>query len=300
VRAQARRLLGAAADSAVARRFLREYLDYDRTLEIFKDPKKLPFHKPERLVADTDAFVREVLVQGRDFVGTLLTAPWGFARASTAPSYNLMVAPRSDTTPERVMFPAGQRAGLLTQPSFLSSWSSADENDPVRRGKWILESLLCGAVPPLTLPNVPPLPDLGANATMRERLRAHAANPTCAACHRLMDPLGLGLQAFDHAGRFRESEGGRPVDASGVIPLPVEVPFVNAGDLASKLAGLPEVNACVARHAFRFFVGREDVAGDACAVDAARAALRGQGDLGEAILALVTSDSFLLRGPAAP
>jgi hypothetical protein len=91
----------------------------------------------------------------------------------------------------------------------------------VKRGKWILEKIL-GAPPP------PPPPDAGdlkredskaaAPKTLRERMAAHRADPSCASCHSRIDPLGFGLESFDGVGRWREQEAGRPVDATGTLP----------------------------------------------------------------------------------
>ena len=113
------------------------------------------------------------------------------------------------------------RGGLLGHGSILSVTSYPDRTSPVVRGKWILENLL-GTPPP------PPLPDVGdlkpTNGTgtvlsMRERLAQHRANPVCASCHSLMDPLGLALENFDAVGKWRtRSESSQPIDASAVLP----------------------------------------------------------------------------------
>jgi mono/diheme cytochrome c family protein len=113
------------------------------------------------------------------------------------------------------------RAGLLGQGSILTVTSYPERTSPVKRGKWILENLL-GTVPPPPLPDVGELPttaDNGAVLSMRQRMEAHRANPVCASCHAMMDPLGLPLENFDAIGRWRTlGEGSMAIDASGGMP----------------------------------------------------------------------------------
>jgi hypothetical protein len=113
------------------------------------------------------------------------------------------------------------RGGLLGQGSIMTVTSYANRTSPVRRGKWILENLLGTPVPPPPL-NVPPFPENEAGKkvlTVRERMVQHRANPACASCHQLMDPVGLATENFDAVGRWRTvSEAGTPVDASGGLP----------------------------------------------------------------------------------
>jgi hypothetical protein len=111
------------------------------------------------------------------------------------------------------------RRGLLGQGSVLTVTSMPNRTSPVRRGKWILENIL-GTPPPPPPPNVPPLKDQGASdrpKTMRQQMEEHRANPVCANCHRLMDPLGFALENFDGVGAWRTRDGGSPIDASAQI-----------------------------------------------------------------------------------
>lgn len=120
----------------------------------------------------------------------------------------------------RVQLPAdSQRGGLLRHGSVLTVTSYATRTSPVLRGHWILKNLL-GAPPPPPPDDVPDLQDNTVDSTLsiRERLQAHRANATCAACHNQMDPLGFALENFDAVGRWRELDQGRPVDASGSFP----------------------------------------------------------------------------------
>ena len=123
-----------------------------------------------------------------------------------------------------------QRRGLLGKGSLLTVTSYAHRTSPVLRGKWLLENIL-GTPPPPPPPDVPELTeeaeDDGPILSVRERMEAHRADPVCASCHRVMDPLGFALENFDGIGRWRTTnEAGTPIDASGVLAdgTPVDGP----------------------------------------------------------------------------
>ena len=122
------------------------------------------------------------------------------------------------------------RRGLLGKGSLLTVTSYAHRTSPVLRGKWLLENIL-GTPPPPPPPDVPELTeeaeDDGPILSVRERMEAHRADPVCASCHRVMDPLGFALENFDGIGRWRTTnEAGTPIDASGVLAdgTPVDGP----------------------------------------------------------------------------
>jgi uncharacterized protein DUF1588/uncharacterized protein DUF1585 len=95
----------------------------------------------------------------------------------------------------------------------------ANRTSPVSRGKWVLENLL-GTPAPLPPPNVPPLPESeGAQqpASIRQKMEEHRQNPVCAACHKIMDPIGFSLENFDLIGKYRTTDGGIRIDASGQL-----------------------------------------------------------------------------------
>src|SRR5262249_38398821 len=115
--------------------------------------------------------------------------------------------------------PETHRGGLLRQGSVLMVTSYATRTSPVIRGNWVLKHLI-GLAPPPPPPNVPALADntVAASLPIRERMAQHRADPTCAACHDLMDPVGFALENFDAVGRWRERDGDRPVDSAGGMP----------------------------------------------------------------------------------
>jgi hypothetical protein len=121
----------------------------------------------------------------------------------------------------RVTWPADSpRRGLLGHASVLTLTSAANRTSPVVRGKWVLENLL-GAPPPQPPPgvetNLEKDPQQVKVTSLRQRLEQHRANAVCAACHRLMDPIGLALENFDNTGKWREKDGGVTIDAAGQL-----------------------------------------------------------------------------------
>ena len=164
---------------------------------------------------ETDLFFSNIIREDRsifDFLG----APYTFVNERLARHYGIdgVTGPAF----RRVDLPAS-RGGVLTQASVLTVSSYTTRTSPVLRGKWILDNLL-GAPPPDPPPGVPNLNETkaGASASVRQQLEAHRANPTCAACHRRMDPLGFGLENYDAIGAWRTSDAGVPIDAAGELP----------------------------------------------------------------------------------
>src|SRR5262249_26274068 len=151
----------------------------------------------------------------------LLTANYTFLNERLAVHYG--IANVKGTHFRRVTLPDDSpRRGLLGQASILTTTSHAIRTSPVKPGEWILESVLGVSSPPPP-PNVPPLDDKKAGEaapqSMRARMAAHRANPVCAGCHSMIDPVGFALENFDQAGRWRVIDASsKPVDVSGELP----------------------------------------------------------------------------------
>jgi hypothetical protein len=148
---------------------------------------------------------RELFTTRETFISPALAAVYGVAAGKGWTAYEI---------PEN-----SGRAGILTQVSFLALHAHPGRSSPTRRGKALRELFLCQNVP-----NPPANVDFSkvenpdpALRTMRERLSAHRANPVCAGCHRITDPIGLALENFDGGGEFRATENGAPIDASGTL-----------------------------------------------------------------------------------
>jgi hypothetical protein len=202
--------------------------------------------------------------------------------------------------PERTLatLPAGQRLGLLTHPSWLVSHSDAMDNHAILRGRWIRERLLGGGIPDIPITVDAMLPDEPKN-TLRERMRV-TQEKYCWTCHEKMDPLGLPFEMYNHAGLFRTTELEKPVDTSGEIidsgDPALDGPVENALEMIEKLAASERVEQVFARHAFRFWMGRNETLNDAPVLQAAHKAYRENGGSMKALLtSLLSSDAFLYR-----
>jgi mono/diheme cytochrome c family protein len=170
---------------------------------------------------ETELLFESIMREDRNVVD-LMTADYTFVNERLAKHYGIPHVYGSNFRRVPVTDPA--RRGLLGQGSILMVTSHADRTSPPVRGKWILDNLL-GTPPPAPPANVPPLtegkPQSGGKVlTMRERMEAHRANPACAACHKIMDPIGFALENFDAVGAWRLTEGGAAgtaIDASGQL-----------------------------------------------------------------------------------
>jgi hypothetical protein len=185
------------------------------------DPRAFPNFAEDLRQAfrrETELFF-ESLVREDHSVLDLLRANYTFVNERLAKHYGIPNVYGSRF--RRVTFEEGSvRGGLLGQGSILLGTSYPNRTSPVSRGKWVLDNLL-GTPPPPPPPNVPPLEDTnpgGRVLSMRERMAKHRANPVCAGCHRLMDPLGLSLENFDAVGNWRTDDGGTSLDVSGSLP----------------------------------------------------------------------------------
>ncbi len=223
-----------------------------------------------------------------------LTGPATYARVSRR-SFGL-----GSMKPERVLatVPEGQRLGLLTHPSWLVSHSDAMDNHAIRRGKWIRERLLGGGIPDVPITVDAMLPDEPQN-TLRVRMRV-TRETYCWTCHKKMDPLGLPFEMFNHAGLYRTTELEKPVETSGAVidsgDPTLDGPVSNALELIDRLANSQRAEQVFVRHAFRFWMGRNETLNDAPVLQAAHRAYRENGGSMKALLtSLLTSDAFLYR-----
>ncbi|MCX6855347.1 MAG: DUF1588 domain-containing protein, partial [Verrucomicrobia bacterium] len=202
--------------------------------------------------------------------------------------------------PERILAtaPEGQRLGILTHPAWLVSQSDAMDNHAIHRGIWIRERLLGGGIPDVPITVDAQLPAEPQN-TLRERMRV-TREQYCWTCHQKMDPLGLPFEMYNHAGLFRTTELNKPVNTTGEIIASgdptLDGPVANALDMITKLANSQRVEQVFVRHAFRFWMGRNETLNDAPVLQAAHRAYRENGGSMKSLLtSLLTSDAFLYR-----
>jgi len=161
--------------------------------------------------------VFETLLHENGTIDDFLAADFTFLNQRLAKHYGIKGVEGDEF--RRVSLTGTNRSGVLTHASVLTISSYPTRTSPVLRGLWLLENVL-GAPPPPPPPDIPELDSdgVGNAATLRERMERHRTDPTCAACHSKMDPLGFGLENFDAIGRYRKAEGNLPIDASGTLP----------------------------------------------------------------------------------
>jgi hypothetical protein len=207
---------------------------------------------------ETEMLVDSVMRENRSVLD-LLRADYTFVNERLAKHYGIPHVYGSRF--RRVEFDGDEdhapRGGLLRHGSILLVTSYATRTSPVIRGKWILDNVL-GVPPPPPPANVPELEETGTGAralSMRERLAGHRANPACASCHRLMDPVGFAFENYDAVGRWRDADAGAPIDASGM--LFDGSAFDGVGDLQDALLARPELFVTtVAEKLLTFATGR--------------------------------------------
>ena len=194
---------------------------------------------------------------------------------------------------------AATRCGILTQPSWLVAHSGNFDNDPVRRGKWILEHLLGGTVPDVPVTVCAVVPE-DPKKTLRERFSMVRNDAYCWKCHKQMNQLGMPFEAYDHFGRYRFQELGEPVDSSGAVvdsgDPSLDGPVKDAVELIERLAASKRSEEVFVRYAFRFFLGRNESLRDAATLREAHGVYaKSQGSMKALVVSLLSSDSFLYR-----
>lgn len=194
--------------------------------------------------------------------------------------------------------PKDQRLGILTHPSWLVSHSDAMDNHAIHRGKWIRERLLGDAVPDVPISVDAMLPD-EPKTTLRHRMRV-TRKEECWRCHQKMDPLGMPFEMYNHIGLNRLTEQGKPVDTSGEIlhsgDSNLDGPVKDALEMIRRLAASERVEQVFVRHAFRYWMGRNETIDDAPVLQGAWKAYRdNEGSLKAMLTSLLTSDAFLYR-----
>lgn len=301
---EARRLMTARPDAARQgfREFSRQWLSLDLLATLERDPQRYPaFSRPKmtQLSESLSAQIDRVVWDLGGGVEALLRDQTAYVNAELAPLFG---AASTSPTLAPMTVPAAERRGILTHPALLSVLSKPNQSDPVLRGKFIRERMLCQKLPPPPpdVATVPPDPKPGLST--RARFSEHAVNPRCSGCHQLMDPVGFGFEHYDALGVYRAQDEGVVVDAKGQVinstDESLDGAFDGALELSDKLARSKVVQDCVATQYVRFALGRVETDRDACSMTntLTRTAASG-GSLKELIVALVQSDAFRFRAP---
>lgn len=320
--------------------FFREFFGYYKAPEVFKDVdefkkrdgfKQFDNGTASKLMYDTDSLILHILQEDKNVLRELLTTDkvvavyWNgkndarqiqrargeenYRLSHHLQSYNLdpfeqeydkgdenSKGRRQNSKVFRV--PENQRCGILTQPSWLIAHSGNFDNDPVRRGKWIREKLLAGVVMDIPITVDAQIPD-NEHQTLRQRFSV-VHQDECWRCHKKMNPLGMPFEAFNHVGRWRETEKEKPVNTTGAIShtgdASLDLEVTNVREMMEQLADSELARQSFIRHVFRFWMGRNELLSDSQTLIAMdKAYVESEGSFKELLVTLLTSDSFLYR-----
>ena len=218
---QIQRMLADPRSEALATRFAAQWLRLDDLDKVHPDRLLFPdFHQQlaDDLRRETELFFASLVREDRS-VFDLYTADYSYMNERVARHYGIDGVIGDEF--RKVEYPGESRRGILGHASILTLTSHAGRTSPVLRGKWVMEVIM-GTPPPPPPPGVPDLEETeeatdGRMLTTRERMEQHRANPTCNACHRFIDPIGLALDSYDVTGRWRIRENGMPLDTQGEL-----------------------------------------------------------------------------------
>jgi hypothetical protein len=272
--AQADRMLADGRSAAFVESFAGQWLAIRKLITHSVTPQVFTTYTTElsdAMLQEGYLWFQEFLSQNRP-LSDWFTADFNYVNDTLAQHYG-MTPPGSGAQMTRVVVTTDQRKGFFGLASFLTQTSFPSRTSPTLRGAWVLSELLCSPPPPPPN-NVPKLDQSATPAEMnqpagtenvKQRLERHRADPICAGCHRILDPIGLGLERFDGIGRYREAYGnGDAIDPAGM--LPDGTAFAGADQLGQLIGQDPRFPACVTTKLFTYALGRDVEAFDAASL----------------------------------
>ena len=294
---QVRRMLKDSKSQALVDNFASQWLNLRNLEEVSPDPKMFPSFNDELrrdMRKETEEFFAAIMREDLS-VMDFLDANFTFINERLAKHYGISGVKGEKF--QKVSLAGMPRAGVLTQASILTLTSNPTRTSPVKRGKWILENLL-NEPPPPPPPNVPELEETAKakpGLSLRKQLELHRQSPSCAACHKTMDPLGLGFENFDAIGKWRDRDGKLPVDASGELPGGKK--FQGPIELIKLLKQRkPEFRRCLVEKMLTYALGRGLEYYDRCAVDSITQNMdKDENRFSRMVLEIVNSQPFLYR-----
>jgi hypothetical protein len=256
-----------------------------------KSPELFPSFNPAlqgSMLQATQLFIKNIVLAPAADVRSFFDSDQTFVDAALAPIYG--VSPPASGFAQLTLGPDAGRAGILGQAAVLAGHSQPERTSPTRRGLFISETLLCQSppVPPDGVITVPPTPDPG--QTTRQKLAVHLASEFCKACHELIDPFGFGLEHLDPIGKYRATENGLPIDATGTLD---GVAFDGGAELGAALRQSSRALTCMMSNFYRSANGRIDATADAAQIDNLTQSLASKGYVWRDLVAdFVISDAF--------
>jgi hypothetical protein len=297
---QARRLRDDPQARPILRFFFDNLLPISSLAQLERDPTVYPSFNASigaLLREETQRFLEYEIFDGSGTWPGALTAPYTFVNDALARYYGMPAVTGAEF--RKVAVDPAQRLGLLTLGGVMAGSTPSNHTNPVLRGSFIVQKLMCR---PLQLPTDPAIlaqvkpPDPYSGKTARDRYGAHSQNPVCATCHQFMDPVGLTFENYDAVGLYRVQENGVTIDASGWVPGS-DTKVANAVGLAREIAANEETQNCFAWHWLDYAYGRsldDDQPDDVCAKERIERAFRESGyDVKQLLLDLTQTDAFL-------
>jgi len=309
--AQARRLLTSPRAQTQLVTFHMQWLGTDTIAALAKDPVAFSDFNP--LVAyymgkETDVFLRKFLFENDGTFAGMLLADYTYLNGPMAQFYGVPGPDPSDTTTwQKVQLDPNKNLGLLTQASLTATMAKQDRTDPIRRGKFILQQILCRSVTPPPPEIVAMFQPLDLSKTARDQLAQHRTNSVCASCHQTLDPLGLPFEHYDGMGRWRDEDRGMAIDATGSVDernadgtLKDTKPFDGVPQMAQVLSNMPDARSCYTSQWLRFVEGRLNGDADIAYINWLMTRFSRNTKILDLVTAIVGSDSFRYRTPAMP
>jgi hypothetical protein len=301
LQAQVQRMLDDAKATALAEHFAGQWLQLRNLAAVTPDHRLFPAFDAElreAMLTESTTFFEAIVREDRSIL-ELIDADFTFVDERLARHYGLEGVEGAEF--RRVSLAGSPRGGVITQASVLTVTSNPTRTSPVKRGKWIMETLL-GTPPPEPPPNVPMLDESEQailSGTLRQRMELHRKKEACAVCHRKMDALGFAMENFDAVGDWRTRDGEFPIDASGVLPDgqsfngPVELKAILRNSARDDFV------RCLTEKMLIYALGRGLEYYDKCAVDKIVAGLEEDDYRFSAlVLGIIRSDPFQKRSAA--
>jgi hypothetical protein len=285
----------------------RQWLRFDKMERMPKNTELFP--EWNELVASSlrsgaERFVERVFWDMEGSLSALLTDTGSFVDQNTAALYGLQTQVTGMTLLDTS---AQQRSGILTQVGLLAAFAHETADSPVLRGVFVMDRLLCSAPPPpppgVTGSIVDNPQTSGMTLTTRDRVALTHESGDCASCHHSIDGFGFGFSHYDAIGRWRETDNGLAVNASGWIENTRDAngAFNGAVELGQRLAKSAQVSDCASAQWYRYSLGLGAADVDGCSLaPIAKAFADSDGSLKELMITIATSDAFRNAGGAQP
>ena len=307
IEAHARRMVDDGKARDLIRNFHTQWLQLGHLDSVTKDTGVYPeFRDSLRGLwkEEIQRFIEYVILEEDGSLDTLLTADFSFMNEELAAFYGEDVLDSvSGSEFRRVQLDPDRRAGLLSSAGLMATHANLNQSSPVFRGKFVREQLMCDTLPLPPNDLVIEPPELDPNKTTKEQFEEIGANPSCAGCHSLMNPIGFIFENYDGIGRWREDQNGKAIDAVGEVVLTDDIDgtYDGAVELAGALAASEQVRECVASQWFRFGYNRTVTEEDRCSMDQLADSFVASGyNIKELLVGLTQTNAFLYRRAVQP